>query len=181
MPDRVREAVFETLGSRLGTPGKLPAVRVLDVFAGGGGVGLEALSRGAVWCGFVERNAAALKVLRGNLSTVLGDEAAELSQVLPVDAYRTAGWVRTVRGKPVDLAFIDPPFLDSRDATPDGKVPGLIGWLDRAQVLAEDALVVVRHEEHVSYDEHPYGRLHAADVRRYGRMRVTYLTSAGPE
>ncbi len=180
MPDRVREAVFETLGSRWGTLGKLPAVRVLDVFAGAGGVGLEALSRGAGWCGFVERDRRALKALRQNVHALLGDEADDLVQVLGADAFRDRAWQRSVRHAPVELVVIDPPYADSRDASAEGRVGRLLEALGDGPLLATEPVVVLRHEARVDYDQCEYGRLHATDARRYGDMTVTYLTNAAP-
>ena len=68
MLDRVKAAVFDTLGSWYGTPGRLPPIVVADVFAGGGTLGLEALSRGARTGVFFENNGAVLDVLRRNLA-----------------------------------------------------------------------------------------------------------------
>lgn len=65
--DRVKESIFNILGSRLGTLGRLPDLRVLDLFAGAGSFGLEALSRGARSCLFVERGRTALPTLRENI------------------------------------------------------------------------------------------------------------------
>ena len=67
MPDRMREAVFDILVSRFGCPGGLPPIDVVDLFAGSGSLGLEAISRGAAACDFVERRKPALAVLRRNL------------------------------------------------------------------------------------------------------------------
>jgi len=175
MPDRVRKAVFETIGSRWGTLGKLPPVRALDVFAGCGAIGLEALSRGARWCGLVERDHRALAGLRLNVSTLLGDEAANLAQVLRVDAFRPTSWAPTLHHTPIELIFVDPPYRDSRDSTPSGPVPRLLASLTAAAVLADDALVVLRHEAKAQYDRCAYGCLGATDVRRYGSMSVTYM------
>jgi len=76
--DKVREAIFNALGSL----GALDEARVVDLFAGSGALGIEALSRGAGWCSFVENDRRALGVLRGNI-TSLG--LAERSSVLTVD------------------------------------------------------------------------------------------------
>ncbi len=175
MPDRVRKAVFETIGSRWETLGKLPPVRVLDVFAGCGAIGLEALSRGARWCGFVERDHRALTGLRRNLSDLLGDEVADLAQVLRTDAFRPTGWAPTLPHTSIELIFVDPPYRDSRDSTPSGRVSRLLASPAVAAILADDSLVVLRHEAKVQYDRCAYGCLGATDVRRYGSMSITYM------
>jgi len=96
--DRVREALFSVLG---------PAVqgaRVLDLFAGSGALGLEALSRGAVSAVFVERSPRALAAIAANLAT-LGVEA-EVRRMEARAALRTA----SARGEAYDLVFLDPPY-----------------------------------------------------------------------
>jgi 16S rRNA (guanine966-N2)-methyltransferase len=70
MPDRVRQAVFNIIGAACGDPGSVPPVAVLDVFAGSGALGIEALSRGAAYCCFVEEDPAAVRTLKGNLKTL---------------------------------------------------------------------------------------------------------------
>ncbi len=96
--DRVREALFSILGEAV------PGARVLDLFAGSGALGIEALSRGASSATFVERAPAALRVLRGNLAA-LGLEA----QVVPGDAVK---FLRTASAasRQYDLLLLDPPY-----------------------------------------------------------------------
>ena len=95
--DRVREALFSILGP-------LDGARVLDLYAGSGALGIEALSRGAASAVFVEREDAALGVLRANLAA-LGLEPAE-ARVVRGDALRNA----SSAGGPYDLVLIDPPY-----------------------------------------------------------------------
>lgn len=94
--DRVREATFNALTSL----GVLDGARVLDAFAGSGALGIEALSRGAEHCRFVERDRAALAALRDNLDRCgLGRDRAEV--VVGDAASAGGGW---------DLALLDPPY-----------------------------------------------------------------------
>jgi 16S rRNA (guanine966-N2)-methyltransferase len=95
--DRAREALFSMLQSRLGSFAEL---RVADLFAGTGALGLEALSRGAGHCTFAETDRAALEALRRNIAA-LGAEAR--ADVRPLDAAR-------IGGGPYDLVFLDPPY-----------------------------------------------------------------------
>ena len=95
-PDRVRETLFNWLGSRL------PGARCLDLFAGSGALGLESLSRGAAHVTFVERDAAAARELRARLSE-WGATGADVEQG---DALRFLGG----DGRPFDVVFLDPPF-----------------------------------------------------------------------
>ncbi|TLY53028.1 MAG: 16S rRNA (guanine(966)-N(2))-methyltransferase RsmD, partial [Gammaproteobacteria bacterium] len=95
-PDRVRETLFNWLGAR--TPG----ARALDLFAGSGALGLEALSRGAAHVTFVEHDEAAVRELRARLAAWQAGDA----RVVRADALRyLAGEAR-----PFDLVFLDPPF-----------------------------------------------------------------------
>jgi 16S rRNA (guanine966-N2)-methyltransferase len=94
--DRTREALFSMLASRIGS---FEGLRVADLFAGSGALGLEALSRGAAHCIFVETDRAAIDAIRRNLAA-LGAEGDILST--PAEHARVPG--------PLDLAFLDPPY-----------------------------------------------------------------------
>jgi 16S rRNA (guanine966-N2)-methyltransferase len=96
--DRVREATFNALGSL----GEIEGARVLDLFAGSGALGIEALSRGAEHATFVERDRAALEAIRANLAST-GLEAA--ASVVPSDA---TAFITSGAG-PFDVALLDPP------------------------------------------------------------------------
>jgi len=98
--DRVRETLFNVLGQQL------DEVRVLDLFAGSGALGIEALSRGAASCTFVERDAVAARALRENLEHTGTAERADLVR---------ADWRAALRRlrpatEAYDLALIDPPY-----------------------------------------------------------------------
>lgn len=98
-PDRVRETLFNWLGPRV------PGARCLDLFAGSGALGLEALSRGAAWVTFVERDAVAVRELRARLA----QWGATGAQVEQSDAMRFLGGV----AQPFDIVFLDPPFAST--------------------------------------------------------------------
>lgn len=95
--DRVREAVFNALGSA----GLIDGALVADLFAGTGAIGIEAISRGADHCTFVERDRAALRALEENLDTL---DLGERSRVVRSDAMQAATTLD------VDLVFADPPY-----------------------------------------------------------------------
>lgn len=183
MLDRVRQAVFDIIGAAYDRPGTLPAVAVLDMFAGSGALGMEALSRGAAFACFVEEDRKALRTLQGNLKT-LGLEGR--TQVLPASALD----VRVPPAPPQALepaegpaspagtytiVFLDPPYPLSRDSAPAGPVGALLTNLPERVPLDPKAMIVLRTEVDVRYDEQPYGRLRAFDVREYGGMRVTFF------
>ena len=97
--DRVRESLFAALGD-------VEGARVLDLFAGSGALGIEALSRGASRVVFVEQARASLAVLRGNLDDL---ELHPGSEVLPIDARRALPLLAE-RGERFDLVLVDPPY-----------------------------------------------------------------------
>lgn len=107
--DRVREALFAMLG-------EVREAAVLDLFAGAGGLGIEALSRGAASAVFVERNASALKALKANLdSLALAPEQAQVRRADALAALRSA----RARKETYDLIFIDPPYSQALDWGPE--------------------------------------------------------------
>lgn len=126
--DRAREALFNTLGGEL----EITGARVLDLYAGSGAVGLEALSRGAAAAVFVESDRGAAAVLAENLST-LGLPGGILRR-LSVESYLFA----TGADEPFDLVFADPPY-----ATPAGTVRCTLDLLLEQGWLQPDAVVVV--------------------------------------
>lgn len=154
--DRVRESLFNVLqGGRLGQP--VTGARVLDLFAGTGALGLEALSRGAVHATFVETGRAALDLLRRNIAkTRTGPETAVLTR----DATRLG----PREGPAFDLVFLDPPYgqgLGERALA--GAAAN--GW------LAEAALIV--WEENAPMEAPPC--FEVLESRRYGDTYITFL------
>jgi 16S rRNA (guanine966-N2)-methyltransferase len=157
--DRVREALFSTLG------GRVIGAHVLDLFAGSGALGIEALSRGARDAVFVERAAATAAVLRANLAdlgitaTTCVTDAARFVRELPRAAL------------PVfDLVLCDPPYT----LTSDG-LASLLGDLARSQHLSADAIVVAeraRHGQALTFSDQ---EMHVADVRTYGDTVLYYV------
>ncbi len=95
--DRVREAIFNALGSA----GLIEGALVADLFAGTGAIGIEALSRGASHCTFVERDRSALRALEENIDTL---DLGSRSRILRADAGTAATTLD------VDIAFVDPPY-----------------------------------------------------------------------
>jgi 16S rRNA (guanine966-N2)-methyltransferase len=153
--DRVREAIFNLLiNGGYGNP--VQGVRVLDLFAGTGALGLEALSRGAAHATFVEDGAAALRLIRANIALMRGPDAV----VLKRDA--TAPGVHP--GPGFGLVFLDPPYGKSLgEAAIVACAAG--GW------FAPDAVVVW---EESSAPRVPAG-FDALDQRKYGDTLVTIL------
>ena len=98
--DRVREALFSMVQT------EIAGARFLDLFAGSGAVGLEALSRGAAAATFVEKDARHLAVLKANLERILRGRVGAAT-VVRAEVYR---WLETYAGAGFELAFADPPY-----------------------------------------------------------------------
>ena len=143
--DKVRQAVFNSLSHQI----ELDGAVVVDLFAGSGALGIEALSRGAARATFVERDRAALTALRANI------EALGLAQRATVVATDVLAWAPAARG--IDVAFADPPYEF-------GGWERLLGALDATLVVAESGAEVVA----------PTG-WERRRSRRYGRTWVTVL------
>jgi 16S rRNA (guanine966-N2)-methyltransferase len=169
--DRVREALF----GRLDHQGALTAARVLDLYAGSGALGLEALSRGASAATFVESDRTTANVLRRNVSGLIGDGADVSGLVLaePVERILLRGPGSSDREPAAyDLVLADPPYPLSEDDLADvlGLLP-LHGW------LAAEALVVVERSARSPEPRWP-ADLAPVDERRYGETRVWWARAA---
>ncbi len=156
-PDRVRESLFSVLTARPEAP--LSGTRVLDLFAGTGALGLEALSRGAAHVTFVDTGAAARAMLRENVSRAKAQGATRIWR-------RDATDLGAATAPPFDLVFLDPPYgkgLGPRAL--DAALTG--GW------LAPQALIV--WEENAP--QIPPAGFALQDTRRYGDTHITLLTA----
>jgi 16S rRNA (guanine966-N2)-methyltransferase len=152
--DRVREALFSILGPP-------PAgARVLDLCAGAGGLGLEALSRGAAGAVFVDSDRRALAALRANLAA-LGLEGT--SQVHAGDA-RTV--LRRLAGT-FHWVFADPPYRS-------GLADLLVDDLSDGRLLGAGAVVVIEHDRRLPPAER-HGCLVRTDLRRYGDSELSFF------
>jgi 16S rRNA (guanine966-N2)-methyltransferase len=150
--DRTREALFSMLASRLGS---FEGLAVADLFAGSGALGIEALSRGAASCLFVEQDRAALDALRANLATfgVRGDVRA--GSVLALGP----------APQPLDLLMMDPPYGTSAGAVALDKLSRL-GWTGPATWISIET----------ARDEAVTAAGFAVDAERvHGKARLTLL------
>lgn len=153
--DRVREALFNVLAARRDFDG----LRVLDLYAGSGALGLEALSRGAASAVFVEKDSRATAVINRNITALgLARASVRCGAVAAVLASRT--------DQPVDLVLADPPY-----DVPAAEVDAVLASLERNGWVAPGSVVVV--ERSVSSPEltWPAGWT-AWPARRYGDTRV---------
>jgi 16S rRNA (guanine966-N2)-methyltransferase len=157
--DRVREAVFSALETRR----DLDGARVLDLYAGSGALGLEALSRGAAHVRFVESNRRAAAVLRRNVETLgLGGTAVQVSTA---DVHVV---LRGDPGQPYDLVLADPPY-----ALDDGGLDDVLSALASGGWLAANSLIMVERPARARPPSWPQG-VCALTHRRYGDTAVYY-------
>lgn len=155
--DRARETLFSMLISRLGS---FDALAVADLFAGSGALGLEALSRGAASCIFVEQDAAALRALRANI--------AHLRAAPQCDVRAGSVLALGPATAPLDLVLLDPPYLTGAGAVALDKLQRL-GWIGPATWISLET----------AHSEVPNVKgLNAVADRKVGKARITLLRMA---
>lgn len=162
--DRVKQALFAILEP------DLHGARVLDLFAGSGAAGIEALSRGAAHATFVDRDQAAIRAIRANLQRA-GLDGADRAVVVRADV---SAWLRDAgrAGEPpVDIAVVDPPY-DEVDAL--AAALGAIGPL-----LAPGARVIAKHFWR-SAPPASIGLLASERDRRFGETALTFYRRRDP-
>ncbi len=159
--DNVREALFNILADRV------TDARVLDLFAGTGGVGIEALSRGAEHVTFVESSAAVARLLQANLKSSGFEEQAEL-RLMPVSRFLKHAGVA-----PYDIIFLDPPY-GTRDTE---KVLPSLG----ADVMIRPNGVVIVEHFHKSPLVDQFGDLVLMKTYRYGDSCLSVYAPAPRE
>ena len=152
---RVKEAVFNLIGQ------DITGAKVLDLFAGTGSLGIEALSRGALWALFIDNSQQSIKLIRKNLM-LCGYEP--LGFVLKRDLIRGLPWRHSLMKKKFDLVFIDPPY---------GKkfiLPILKELSDREILLSPS--VVVTETSRTDNLPSVLGKLELVKTRAYGETRI---------
>ncbi|MEV7688716.1 16S rRNA (guanine(966)-N(2))-methyltransferase RsmD [Streptomyces bungoensis] len=164
--DRAREGLFSTWQSLLGGP--LDGERVLDLYAGSGAVGLEALSRGACHTLLVEADARAARIVRENVRN-LGLPGAEVRAGKAEQVIR-----EPAPAEPYDLVFLDPPY-----AVTDDDLREILLTLRTQGWLAADALVTVERSTRGGEFRWPDG-IEALRSRRYGEGTFWYGRAAAP-
>lgn len=134
MADKIKEALFSVLAS-LG----VEYDRVLDLYAGSGAVGIEALSRGASWCDFVDRDKHAIQAIRANLEHVKFADRGKIHAVSVLTAIRSAR-------EPYDLVIFDPPYADP-------EIHSTLVALGESGAVRDGTIVAVGHAPKVEMPE----------------------------
>ena len=152
--DRTRETLFAMLTSRLGS---FEGLAVADLFAGSGALGLEALSRGAESCLFVEQEAAAIRELRANIAALRAQQRCDVRAA----SVMSLGPAK----KPLDLILLDPPYGSGAGVVALDRMVRL-GWIGEASWIALETA----HTEAVQTRA-----LEIESERKVGKARLTLL------
>ncbi len=160
--DRLRETLFNVLAPRI------DGAAFLDLYAGSGAVGLEALSRGAQSVTFVERAQPALKALRANLA------ALGIASGFRIHAGTVASFLRAAgRGDAFDIVFLDPPYDRSDEYE---AVLGVLGGAAGA-ALAADAVVIAEHRRKERLEDR-YGGLARTRLLEQGDAALSFYAAS---
>ena len=152
--EKVREAVFSML------MGRVEGATVLDLFAGSGSLGLEALSRGAEYCVFNEGDRKNYKILRNNIENC---KAEEISSSYNND-FRKA---LVLANREFDIIFIDPPYRE-------GYYGEVFELIEEYGLLADEGVIVVEHLNDNSLSDN-YGSFVKTKEKRYGTIGVDFF------
>ncbi len=162
--DRVKESLFNILG------GLVIDRSVLDLFAGTGAVGIEALSRGARYCLFVENNASAVACIHRNLGAA-GLESR--GRVLKMDVFRVLPYL-VKRGVYFELAFVDPPYKVVEDAKDRRRLIRLLEGLAERNILRYPGIVILEYRAKRAEMPDNMGRLVRFDERGYDATHLGF-------
>lgn len=157
--DRVKEALFSIISSRR----ELEGARVLDICAGTGGLGIEALSRGAASCSFIEYDRNTVKILEQNISL---SGFASRSECVVSDVLK-ALQLLSRKGQTFDIVFFDPPYSSDLYDT-------VLKVLNTLPLLSDDVLVIAECSSRSALLER-YGMFVRTDRRVYGDTALEFF------
>jgi 16S rRNA (guanine(966)-N(2))-methyltransferase RsmD len=165
--DKLRETLFNVLGELV-----LDA-RFVDLFAGTGAVGIEALSRGAREAIFVEKHPPAVALIRKNLESL---EICKGARVLPLDSLRALKRLAeapAVASAHIDILFLDPPYAEKLEYR------NVLSFLGESNLLPENAVVVAEHQRSLDLPE-TFGKLERVRVLRQGDAALSFFRFRPP-
>lgn len=154
--DRLRESIFNIIS------GKPDGAFVLDLFAGTGALGLEALSRNAEKAVFIEVSQKAVAVIRKNIGTSFSESQAE---VIKWDIIKNLNCLQGRKG--FSLVFMDPPYHKEM-------IGKTLIHLDKTNALSDGALIIAEHSSEEKLSEYPES-FSQVDFRRYGKSAVSFF------
>ena len=172
--DRVKESLFSVLYKY-----NLPAgARVADLFCGVGSLGLEALSRGAEFVTFVEKDPKVFAILNKNIEKAgFGRDGSRTARTIRANAFNFCSFEGSGMEKP-GLVFVDPPYAAAMNVRADSPLGGLLQSLN--EHVIDDGIIVVRTREDVNLLEQ-YGQFQIAERRKWGTMAVSMLMKTESE
>ena len=165
--DNLRETLFNVLGELV------VDARFVDLFAGTGAVGIEALSRGAREAMFVEKHRPAVALIKKNLESL---EIRKSARVLPLDALQA---LKRLAEEPaaatarIDILFLDPPYAE------EAQYANVLAFLGGANLLAENAVVIAEHQRSLDLPE-TFGKLERVRVLRQGDAVLSFFRFRPP-
>lgn len=163
--DRVKESMFSIL-ENIALPGGgyvLTGAKVLDLFAGTGNLGLEALSRGAAHALFIDHSLASLAVIRDNINSARLGQFSEVRRGDSVNVIDKLGQ----SGRKFSLIFVDPPYNQRL-------INVVLSKLDASIVVEDEAIIVVEHSKHESVNTQ-WQNLQLIRTEQYGETMVTFF------
>jgi 16S rRNA (guanine966-N2)-methyltransferase len=157
--DRLRETLFNVVAPRV------PESAWLDVFAGSGAIGIEALSRGARSVSFIEASAVAARTIRKNLQTLGIEEGFEVIEREAATALRMLDSQALV----YDFCFLDPPYRKMSD------YEQILGFLSQSRLIKPESLVIAEHDKHFD-PGNEFGSLRRHRVLRQGDAVLSFYS-----
>jgi len=146
--DMLRETLFNVLGPRV------DGSRFLDLFAGTGAIGIEAVSRGATFVAFVEHHSKTVRLIRENLASL---EISEGVRLIPSDALTSIATLEKESAPPFDFIFLDPPYANQSEYKETLRV------IDQSKLVHDSTLIIAEH--HKSFEL-------PASLTRFERSRI---------
>ena len=170
MLDRVKESMFNILR------GHLRDARVLDLFAGCGSLGIEALSRGATSCVFVERDRRLADLIGDNLEKC---RLADRAEILQADVLKLGQRSATGNLTPASLCFADPPYAMMEEEAGRKRLFRLLENI--VETWLEPDCILVLHHPPPGPEQWPTERFEERDRRTYGRSTLTFFRARADE
>lgn len=156
----LRETLFNILGSRV------DGSRFLDLFAGTGAVGIEAISRGAISAVFVESHSAAVRLIRENLASL---EIQSQARVISSSVGAAIATLQIEEAAPFDFIFLDPPYAD------ESEYQTTLSALEKSSLLTDSTYVIAEHRKKLDFPK-SIGCLVQSRVVRQGDAALTFYT-----
>jgi 16S rRNA (guanine966-N2)-methyltransferase len=165
--DKLRETLFNVLGELV------VDARFVDLFAGTGAVGIEALSRGARQAIFVERHPPAAALIKKNLESLNIHKGARVLKLDTLQALKQIAEEPAAASASIDILFLDPPYAEKE------QYANVLSFLGGANLLVENAVVIAEHQRSLDLPE-TFGKLERVRVLRQGDAALTFFRFRPP-